>query len=272
MHSIQVEAEQRRAGASKRFCAIGSGFIHLDLSVVIPVLDEVESVPGLAAEVEGALAETGWSWECVWVDDGSTDGTGSQLDDIVERQPRHRVLHLARNFGQSAATAVGFSAARGRVVVTLDGDGQSPPAEIPRLVQTLLDSGADVVNGVRSSRRDSWVRRASSRIGNGFRNRVTRERVQDVGCSLRAMRRECLDGIPVFRGMHRFLPTLIRLNGYERVVEVPVAHRPRQHGTTKYGVQSRLWVGLADTLAVLWMQRRLVAPRTIRNSTLDGEE
>lgn len=262
--------------ATTGFQLIAPGAKRLDVSLVIPVLNEVESVPALAAEVTAALSERSWSWECVWVDDGSRDGTGPLLDDIAGADARHRVLHLTRNFGQSAAMAAGISAAAGRAVVTLDGDGQSDPADVPRLIEILRRGDVDVVNGVRARRNDSRMRRISSRIGNGFRNRVTGERVTDVGCSLRAVRRECFDGILVFRGMHRFLPTLIRLNGYDRIIEVPVAHRPRVHGTTKYGISNRLWVGLADTLAVLWMRRRLVSAR-IRpdrqkeEETRDGE-
>lgn len=262
-------AAGRRDGVESGFCAITRGLATLDVSVVIPVKDEVGSIPGLAGEVNAAMAGTARTWECVWVDDGSSDGSGPLLDGLCGADARHRVVHLARNFGQSAAMAEGISASRGRVVVTLDGDGQSDPADAPRLVRLLEERDVDAVNGVRARRRDSWIRRLSSRIGNGFRNRLTGESVTDVGCSLRAVRRECFDGILVFRGMHRFLPTLIRLNGYDRIIEVPVSHRPRRHGTTKYGVRNRLWVGLADTFAVMWMQRRLVSPRTRMNDTTD---
>jgi len=261
-----------RTGLPQGFCTLARGARQLDVSVVIPVLDEVGNVSLLADEVSLALTETDWSWECLWVDDGSRDGTGPALDDIARDRPGHRVLHHTDNFGQSAALATGISNAAGRIVVTMDGDGQSNPADVPRLVRLLLERGADVVNGVRVRRRDSWVRRVSSRIGNGFRNRVTGERVHDVGCSLRAMRRECLDGILVFRGMHRFLPTLIRLNGYDVMIEAEVSHRPRVHGTTKYGVRNRLWVGMADTFVVLWMRHRLVSPRThSMNPTVEEE-
>jgi hypothetical protein len=127
----------------------------------------------------------------------------------------------------------------------------------------------DVMNGVRAKRQDSWVRKLSSRIGNGFRNAVTREQVRDVGCSIRAFRRECAEGLVVFRGLHRYLPTLFRLRGF-RIAEMPVNHRPRVRGKTKYGISNRLWVGLGDTLAVRWMQSRLVWPR-VKRVTPAGE-
>ena len=149
----------------------------------------------------------------------------------------------------------GFRAALGELVATLDADLQNDPADLPKLLAAL--DHADVVNGVRANRQDSWVRQLSSRIANGFRNWVTGESVSDVGCSLRVMRREYLDGVTMFRGMHRFLPTLLRLRG-ARVTEIPVTHRPRRHGESKYGIGNRLWVGLVDVFAVRWMQSRFV--------------
>lgn len=233
----------------------------LDVSLVIPVKDEAENVLLLAAEIRAAMEPSSWSWECVWVDDGSSDGTADRLGRIAADDPRHRVLRLERNFGQSAALACGLSAARGRLLVTLDGDGQSDPADVPGMVALLLDRGVDVVNGWRARREDGRVRRISSRIGNGVRNRITGEQVRDVGCSLRVMRREAVRHLFVFRGMHRFLPTLMRLNGVGRTLEVPVHHRPRLRGKTKYGINNRLWVGLADLFGVWWLQRRAVAAR-----------
>lgn len=230
------------------------------LSVIVPVKDEEECVGTLAGEVTQALNASGRDWECIWVNDGSTDGTQAVLDRLCRDDPHHRFLELDGNFGQSAALAAGFGAARGDTIATLDGDGQNDPRDLPRLLDRLDQGDVDMVNGVRQKRRDSFLRRISSRIANGFRNWATEERVSDVGCSIRACRRECLSGIIVFRGMHRFLPTLVRMRGY-RIVEMPVNHRPRTKGKTKYGVNNRLWVGLADTFAVRWMQKRLVHPR-----------
>lgn len=233
----------------------------LDVSLVIPVKDEAENVLLLADEIRAAMGPTAWSWECVWVDDGSSDGTGDLLRRAAAQDPRHRVLALERNFGQSAAMACGMSAARGRLLVTLDGDGQSDPADVPGMVSLLLDRGVDLVNGFRARREDSVVRKLSSRIANGFRNWVTGEQVRDVGCSLRVIRRDVVRHLFVFRGMHRFLPTLMRLNGLGRTLEVPVHHRPRLRGKTKYGINNRLWVGLADLFGVWWLMRRSVAAR-----------
>jgi glycosyltransferase involved in cell wall biosynthesis len=233
----------------------------LDVSVVVPVKDEVENVLLLAAEVSAALGRSPHSWECLWVDDGSTDGTAGVLERIAASDRRHRVLALDRNYGQSAALACGFSAARGRVLATLDGDGQSDPADLPGMVALLAAERADLVNGWRVHRQDGAVRKLSSRIANAVRNWITHEQVRDVGCAIRVMRRDAVRHLFVFRGMHRFLPTLVRLNGFDRVLEVPVHHRPRLRGTTKYGIGNRLWVGLADLFAVRWLQHRTVAPR-----------
>ncbi len=232
------------------------------VSVVVPVMNEEESAPDLAAEVTEALDGAGLSWECLWVNDGSTDRTLDVLvAKAVERWPgKHRVLDLDRNYGQSAALAAGFRHARGEILATLDGDGQNDPHDIPRLLEALDDEGVDMVNGVRARRQDSVVRRISSRIANGFRNWLTRESVYDVGCAIRVFRRECVRDVPVFKGMHRFLPTLARLQG-ARITEMPVNHRPRTRGRTKYGISNRLWVGLADVFAVRWMQWRMVRPQ-----------
>jgi glycosyltransferase involved in cell wall biosynthesis len=159
------------------------------------------------------------------------------------------------NTGQSAAFDAGFRLARGGLVVTLDADLQNDPADIPRLVARLEETGADAVIGVRASRRDTLVRRVSSRIGNSVRNALTRDRVTDTGCSLKVYRRHAIAGIKMFRGMHRFLPTLIRIEGHE-VLELPVGHRERRHGVSKYGIANRALSGLADVLAVRWMSAR----------------
>lgn len=238
----------------------------LDVSLVIPVKDEAENVAALAAEVREAMESSARSWECIWVDDGSTDGTGEVLGRVCAEDPSHRILRLPRNLGQSAALAAGLSSARGELFVTLDGDGQNDPRDVPGMIALLADRDADVVNGWRVKREDGVVRRISSRVANRFRNWLTGEHVRDVGCSLRVLRRDAVRHLFVFRGMHRFLPTLVRLNGAARIVEVPVHHRPRVRGRTKYGVNNRLWVGLADTFAMRWLQRRAVSaayPRVV---------
>jgi glycosyltransferase involved in cell wall biosynthesis len=221
--------------------------------VVVPVFDERDNLEPLQKELEAALVGVGGGVEFVYVDDGSRDGSAEVLAGLAARDPRVRVLRFAENAGQTAAFAAGFEAARGEVVATLDADLQNDPADLPSLLAAL--DRADVVNGVRQGRRDGFVRKASSRIANGFRNWATRESVTDVGCSLRVMRASFLRRVKLYRGMHRFLPTLLRMEG-ARVVELPVRHRPRRHGRSKYGIANRLFVGLEDVFAVRWMQKR----------------
>ena len=223
------------------------------LSVVIPVFDERDNLAPLHRELGAALAPVPGGVEFVYVDDGSRDGSAEALAELAKGDERVRVLRFERNAGQTAAFAAGFEAARGEVIATLDADLQNDPADLPRLLAAL--DRADVVNGVRAARRDGFVRKLSSRIGNGFRNWMTHESVTDVGCSLRVMRASYVKRVKLYRGMHRFLPTLLRMEG-ARVVEVPVNHRPRGSGRSKYGIANRLFVGLADVFAVRWMQRR----------------
>jgi dolichol-phosphate mannosyltransferase len=230
----------------------------IDLSLVIPVYNERESLPPLVEEIERAL--TGRCYEIVAVDDGSSDGS---LDVLKALKRDHRQLHIVAftaNAGQTAAFAAGFAVARGRVVVTLDADLQNDPADIPGLVDELERTGAAAVAGYRVDRRDSGWKRLQSRIANGVRNRLNRETIRDTGCSLKAFRGEVLRGLPLFNGMHRFLPTLVRMQG-GRVTELPVHHRPRRFGATKYGMWNRVFRALADALAVRWMQRRALRYR-----------
>jgi len=223
------------------------------LSVVVPIHDEAESLPLLYRELAEVLKDAEGGVEFVLVDDGSTDGSLDILRSLAREDPRVRVLALDGNHGQSAALAAGFEAVRGEFTVMLDADLQNDPADIPRMLARMDE--ADVVNGVRVDRRDGLVRRVSSRIGNGFRNWMTHETVTDVGCSLRVVRTRFLKRVRPFRGMHRFLPTLLRLEG-ARVIEIPVAHRPRRYGRSKYGIGNRLFVGVEDVLGVRWLQRR----------------
>lgn len=228
--------------------------IRPHLSLVVPAFNEVENVPILVGEIRAALDGVRPDWELLLVDDGSTDGTLAAMRREAGLEPRVRVLRHLRNAGQTAALATGFRAARGEVVVTLDADLQNDPADIPRFLAEL-ERGFDVVSGVRTNRRDSFVRRASSRIANAVRNWATDERIADVGCSLKAYRSEFLRDLPLFTGMHRFLPTLVRWNG-ARVTEIDVRHRPRLHGVAKYGIGNRLFRALADLFAVRWMRKR----------------
>jgi dolichol-phosphate mannosyltransferase len=229
-----------------------------EVSLVIPVYNEEENLPVLHGEIRQAMEGTGLPYEVIYVDDGSSDGSPEVLRGLAGKDPRVRVLRQRRNSGQSAALDAGFRFARGAIVVTLDADLQNDPADIPRLLERIGDH--DVVSGVRTRRQDTWVRRISSRIANRVRNRVTHESVTDVGCTLRAARAEYLRRIPVFNGMHRFLPTLLRMEG-ARVTEVPVNHRPRLHGKPKYNIRNRIWRALMDLFGVRWLQARWIDRR-----------
>jgi glycosyltransferase involved in cell wall biosynthesis len=220
---------------------------------VIPLYNEADNLEILASEIRAAMEPGAESYEVLFVDDGSTDSSPEVLRRLAAEDSRVRVLQLRRNCGQSAALAAGFRHANGAAVVTLDADLQNDPADIPRLLHEL--ENFDLISGVRSKRHDSWLRRMSSRIANRVRDAVIHDSISDVGCSLKAFRTEYLRHIPMFTGMHRFLPALLQLEG-ARVKEVPVGHRPRIHGETKYNIRNRLWKALADLFAVRWMQAR----------------
>jgi glycosyltransferase involved in cell wall biosynthesis len=224
-----------------------------DVSIVVPVYNESGNLSILLDEIAAALA--GRAWEVVAVDDGSTDGSFEELMALRARHPSLRIVRFARNAGQTAAFAAGFRAARGAVLVTMDADLQNDPADVPALLDALERSGLEAAVGWRMDRQDTGWKLIQSRIANGVRNRLNRETIRDTGCSLKAFRRAAVADIPWFTGMHRFLPTLVKMRG-GRVVEVGVHHRPRRFGTTKYGMWNRVFRALADALAVRWMQRR----------------
>lgn len=230
----------------------------VDVSLVIPVYNERENLAPLLEEIRRAL--DGRRYEVVAVNDGSTDGSLDELKTLKRRFPELHVVSFEANAGQSAAFVAGFRAARGAVVVTLDADGQNDPADVPALLDALSRSGATAAAGYRATRADTAWKRLQSRIANSVRNRLNRETIRDTGCSLKAFRAEALERLPQFSGMHRFLPTLVKMDG-GTVVEVPVGHRARRGGTTKYGMWNRVFRSLADALAVRWMQRRLLRYR-----------
>ena len=229
-----------------------------EVSIVIPVYNEEENLPVLAAEIRGVMGPLGRPYEVIWVDDGSTDGSAEALRRLAREDRAVRIVRQRRNSGQSAALDAGFRFARGGIVVTLDADLQNDPADIPRLL--ALMGSYDVVSGVRAKRQDTWVRKVSSRIANRVRNRLTHDDVTDVGCTLRACRAGYLRDLPMFTGMHRFLPTLLKMAG-ARATEIQVNHRPRLHGQPKYNISNRLWRALADLFAVRWMQKRWIDRR-----------
>ena len=222
------------------------------LSVVIPIKNEEGTIRALAAEIDRALASVDYAWETVWVDDGSTDQSLAILQSLPTP---HRWLSFDRNHGQSAACAAGFRAAKGAWIGTLDGDGQNDPLDLPRQLAHALASNVDMVNGIRAKRADNGIRKISSKLANGFRNLITGRTVTDVGCSTRVMRHRCVDDLPFFHGYHRFLPTLVVMNGYS-FAEIPVNHRPRSAGKSKYGINNRLWSGLRDCFGVRWLRTR----------------
>ncbi len=224
------------------------------LSVVIPFRDEEESLRTLHVELARVLDGLPWESELIFVDDESRDGGRMVVMDLAARDERVRLLGLSPHRGQSAALEAGFQAARGGIIATLDADLQNDPADLPRLLAAL--DRADCVCGVRFDRRDPFVKRVASKLANTIRRLVLSDGVTDVGCSLRVMRAPLLQRIKLFRGGHRFLPALLAMEG-ARVVELPVSHRVRRHGSSKYGVARRLGVVWADLLAVAWLQRRI---------------
>ena len=225
----------------------------IDLSVVVPVRDERDNLEPLVDELVETLEHPDRRFEILLVDDGSGDGSTELIVRLARERSRVRGLHLRGGRGQTAAFDAGFRAARGRHVVTMDGDLQNDPRDIPRLLDALV--GHDVAVGYRVERREPWTRRIASRVANAIRNRLTGDDIIDTGCSLKAFRRECLERLKLYRGMHRFLPTLLRMEG-RRVTQIAVGHRPRRAGRSKYGIANRLVEPFVDLLVVRWMGKR----------------
>ena len=220
----------------------------LAVSVIVPLFNEEENMSILQSELRAALA--GVDHEIIFVDDGSIDRTAER----VEKAPNIRVIRFAKNGGQSAAIYAGLRAANGAVAVLIDGDLQNDPVDIPRLLAEI-SRGADLVCGYRARRKDTLVKRLTSRIANAVRSRFTKDGVRDTGCTLKAMRRECVGALVPFKGMHRFIPALIKAAGY-RLVEIPVAHRARRFGQSKYGLGNRALRATIDMFGVRWLLSR----------------
>jgi dolichol-phosphate mannosyltransferase len=223
------------------------------LAVIVPVFNEADNVLPLAREVAAALADFKGGWELVFVDDTSTDATWQRIGEACQADPRVHGLRHSRNAGQSAALWTGVQHTATPLLATLDGDLQNNPADLPRMLAELND--CDFVCGHRVNRQDTFVRRMSSRIARAARKAALGSDLQDTGCAIRVFRRSALDGVFGFNGLHRFLPILVQ-GGGGRVKEVPVNHRPRAAGISKYGIGNRLWRGLADLYAVAWYQKR----------------
>ena len=222
------------------------------ISVVVPLLNEEQSLEPLYGEIAAALESRGEPFEVIFVDDGSTDGSMSVLTQLHESVPNVVVVHLRRNFGKAAALQAGFLEARGDVVVTIDADLQDDPAEIPQLL-AKLDEGFDLVSGWKMRRNDTWARRLASRVFNSSSALVSGVRLHDVNCGLKAYRSEVLSGMRIYGELHRFIPILASYRGF-RVAEVPVKHRPRAHGRSRYG-PTRYMRAFFDLLSVTFMGR-----------------
>ena len=219
-----------------------------EISVVVPLFNEEESISILQTELRTALS--GLDYEILFVDDGSVDRTPER----IEAAPNIRLIRFEKNAGQSAAIYAGLAATRGATVVIIDGDLQNDPADIPRLLAEITN-GADLVCGYRIKRQDTMMKRLTSRIANTVRSRYTKDGVRDTGCTLKAMRRECVSALFPFKGMHRFIPALVKAAGY-RLVEIPVNHRPRRFGQSKYGLGNRALRAAIDMFGVRWLLSR----------------
>ncbi len=228
------------------------------VSVVIPCYNEQENVPLLFGRIRTVfLAMPEYQCECLFVNDGSTDGTREAMDALAREYPEMRPVHLVRNTGQSAAVVAGLRLARGEYILTLDGDLQNDPQDFARFLELLRD--CDCVCGYRANRHDSWVRKVSSRVANAAREAVLHDGIRDSGCGAKGFRRACIPHIPAFNGVHRFMAVFMRKAGMS-IVECPVTHHPRQYGLSKYGIGNRLWRGLYDLVGVSWLRKRYVAP------------
>jgi len=246
------------------------------LSIVVPAYNEEENIPLLHEAIAKVIDPAGIDAEIIFIDDGSKDGTWRAIERRVGIDPRVRGLKLKQNCGETAACDAGLRAARGKYVMTMDADLQNDPADIPKFLEAL-GKGVDCVCGTRVETRgegDSFIRVASSRIANAVRNKLSQETVTDAGCTYRAFRRECVDKLKLYRGLHRFIPTLLKMEGFS-VTEIPVTNNPRLHGESKYGVWNRLFKSFHDLLAIRWMKSRLlgyeVAVDTAESDTVKAQ-
>jgi glycosyltransferase involved in cell wall biosynthesis len=229
------------------------------LSICVPVYNEEENLPLLHEAIAKVFDANNIDGEILLVDDGSRDGSWKAIEALVAKDSRVRGLKFAFNCGETAASDAGLRNARGKYVMTMDADLQNDPVDIPKFLEAL-STGVDCVCGTRVATRgkgDSFIRVASSRIANWVRNKLSDENISDAGCTYRAFRRECVDKIKLYRGLHRFIPTLLKMEGFS-VVEIPVSNNPRLHGESKYGVWNRLFKSFRDLLAIRWMKSRVL--------------
>lgn len=226
---------------------------EVDISVVVPVFNEEENLPILIPKIAETLDSLGKSYEMIFIDDGSTDGSRKVIKELMLKYPQVHLIGFKRNCGETAAGAAGLKEAKGKIIITMDADLQNDPKDIPRMLEYLKEY--DMVTGWRKRREDSWVKRLTSRIANYIRNWLSGESIRDSGCTFRAYRRECLQNIKLYKGMHRFMPTLVKMEGF-RVIEIPITHHPRRFGVSKYTTWNRMWRAFVDLLAVRWMKSR----------------
>jgi len=229
------------------------------ISICVPVFNEAENIPLLHEAIVQVIDPAGISAEIILVDDGSTDASWREIEKLVDGDARVRGIKFKANRGETAASDAGLRAARGRFVMTMDADLQNDPKDIPKFLEAL-DRGFDCVCGTRAATRgrgDNFVRVASSRIANWVRNKLSNEQISDAGCTYRAFRRECVEKLKLYRGLHRFIPTLLKMEGFT-VTEIPVSSNPRLHGQSKYGVWNRLFKSFHDLLAIRWMKSRML--------------
>jgi dolichol-phosphate mannosyltransferase len=229
-----------------------------EISVLIPVYNELENVEALYKEIVGVLSKANYKFEVIFVDDGSTDGTAELLRKLAQTESTLKILCHKENYGQSAALLSGAKAARYAMLITMDGDGQNDPADIPNLCKQAQGKKT-VVLGNRKKRDDNSLRKFSSKVGNGVRKWLLKDECPDTGCSLKLFPRDGFLELPHFNHMHRFLPALFKRAGFE-LVNVPVNHRPRQFGVSKYGVLNRLFVGIHDLIGMRWLLKRPCSP------------
>ncbi len=225
----------------------------IDISIIIPVYNEEENLPQLLVDLTPVMDNLGKLYEIIFVDDASTDRSLEVLKELATKYPHLRIIKFQKNSGQSAAFDAGFKLARGEAVVTIDADLQYDPGDIPRLLDRLNDY--DLICGWRKKRQDHWLKLVSTKIANAVRNRFSRENIKDIGCSLKVFKRSFLTNLKMYKGMHRFLPTLLKMQG-AKVIEVEVKHFPRKFGRSKYNIRTRILRSFLDLLFVVWMKKR----------------
>ena len=225
----------------------------IEISIVVPVYNERENLVLLDQEITKSIKPLNKNYEVILVDDGSTDGSSELIRALQEKNSTIRLIRFGHNHGQTAAFAAGFDKARGDIIITMDADLQNSPSDIPLLLTAIKDY--DVVCGWRHKRNDPWIKKISSKVANSVRNSLSDESIADTGCSLKAFRRECFKDIKLYNGMHRFFPTLMRMEGFS-VTQVKVGHYPRIHGHSKYNIRNRLFASFKDLLAIRWMKKR----------------